>query len=548
MHEAYRSWFIDVGIERSAHVLDRVTRLFAADIHPFKVSGLRKNYPRPLLLRRANVYHLQRLRHNAGPRPLSIMDKTLLLDLAESCVSLYTEIRRHAQSAGESATKVIIGARPLVIPPLLKAFEESLQTNDFRRMKGAMYSLLFGTLAKTAGRDWRYTPSLIKAFIAASTADKPSVQKLATSAVYQVMDYGRPLERMVILNEEIVRIIAPDEDLLAVIAKKRDQIARKRKRIEGKKADLALELVELAKNSHWKTASRTATVVVNLGLRFHTIAPDSMLELTTKGTIDSHPGLRGLYSGALVALFCLIELRATCEHNYRNFLLDKLVLPNKLTVPTKSEDPNWTEEFLESFTKPDAAYYVDHDYPGWLVWGKDFPAYEVNPREGLQFDDVETNARKTIANLLDREWFKTFFQYLKQEPRDGAPDRFRMASSMLLQFAFELMRDGLTPVKYDEIVEETTAVFEDGSDKHQHRATAEILGALVSAYRDSTVGNKDMMWSHVFPIVKKIFEEGLTPENSSYWSSFLHLVLVNLPYIPDCSCRTVLTTCSKERI
>ena len=293
---------MDVGIERSACVLDRVTRLFAADIHPFKVSGMRKNYPRPLLLRRANVYHLQRLRHNAGPRPQSVMDKTLLLDLAESCVSLYTEIRRHAQSAGESATKVIIGARPLVIPPLLAAFEDSIKNNDFRRMKGAMYSLLFGSLAKTAGRDWRYTPALIKAFIAASTADKPSVQKLATNATYQVMDYGRPLERMVILNDETVRRIAPAEDLLAVIAKKRDQIARKRKRIEAKKHDLALELVELAKEAHWKTASRAATIVVNLGLRFQTIAPSSMLELTTKGTVDAHPGLRGLYSGALVAV------------------------------------------------------------------------------------------------------------------------------------------------------------------------------------------------------------------------------------------------------
>lgn len=222
----------------------------------------------------------------------------------------------------------------------------------------------------------------------------------------------------------------------------------------------------------------------------------------------------------------MIELRATCDHNYRNFLIDRLSLPNKINVPTRSDDPKWTSKFLDAFTRPEAEYYVDHDYPGWFVWGKDFPAYEVNPKQGLQFDEVETNARKTIANLLDREWFKSFFGYLKQEPRDGSPDRFRMASSMLLQFAFELVRDGLTSVTYDQLKEETEAVFEDGSDKHQHRATAEILGALVNAYRDSTPKNRDMMWAHVFPIVKRIFEEGLTPENSSYWSSFLHLVLV----------------------
>lgn len=183
---------------------------------------------------------------------------------------------------------------------------------------------------------------------------------------------------------------------------------------------------------------------------------------------------------------------------------------------------------------------MDHDYPGWLVWGKEFPAYEVNPKKGLQFDEVESNARRTIANLLDREWFRAFFGYLKQEPRDGSPDRFRMASSMLLQFVFELVRDGLTSVTYEQIKEETEAVFEDGSDKHQHRATAEILGALVNAYRDSAVENRDMMWAHVFPIVKGIFEDGLTPENASYWSSFLHLVLVRVAF-PSLWCPKLLT-------
>ena len=55
LYTAYKSWFVDIGIERSAHVLDRLTRLFAADIHPFKFSGTRKAYTRPLLVKRANL-------------------------------------------------------------------------------------------------------------------------------------------------------------------------------------------------------------------------------------------------------------------------------------------------------------------------------------------------------------------------------------------------------------------------------------------------------------------------------------------------------------
>lgn len=213
-------------------------------------------------------------------------------------------------------------------------------------------------------------------------------------------------------------------------------------------------------------------------------------------------------------------------HDLKNFLLEDLFIPQKISVTPEPNDPKWTKEFLAAFARPNAEYYVDHDYPGWLVWDKEFPAHRAHPHETLQYDAVENGARNAIGKKLDRKWFNVFFGYLKQEPRDGGADRFRMASSMLLQFAFNLVREGLAAVTFDEIKKETTQVLGDGSDKHQHRATAEILGALVASYRDSSLQHRDAMWEYVFPIVKKIFEDGLTPENSSYWTSFLHLILV----------------------
>jgi len=525
LYTAYRSWFIDVGIERSAHVLDRVTRLYAADIHPYKVSGLRKEYPRPLLLRRANVYHLQRLRHNAAPRPKSDLDKKLLLDLAESSVSLYTEIRRNAQSASESAVKVIIGARPLVIPPLLGALEKAVKTNDYPRIKGAMYSLLFGSLSKTISRDWRFAPFLIKSFIAASTADKPSIQKLCSGATFQVMDYGRPLERMVILDKDVIQAIAPTDPVDSKVAKKRDFIKRKRTKIEAKKAELSNELVDMARISHWKKASRTAAIVINLGLRFDSIASENMVDLVTRGTVDSHPGLRGLYSGALVALFSLVDMRAICKHSYENYLLDKQEIPAKIQVGTRRDDPAWTQEYLSSFAQPDAEYYVDHDYPGWLLWDKTMPAYKSNVKKALEFDEVEIKVRSQMGKLLTRNWFGTFFGYLKQEPRDASADRFRMASAMMLMYAFELVVNDVTSATFEDIKEEVKNVYEDGTDKHQHRATAEILGALLTSVIDDDVRKRSMVWEFTFPIIRKVFSDGLTPENSGYWTTFLHLVL-----------------------
>ena len=525
LYTAYRSWFIDVGFERSAHVLDRVTRLLAADIQPFKTNGLRKQYPRPLLVRRANVYHLSRLRHNSTPRPKSDLDKQLLVDLAHSSLSSYTEVRRNAQSAGEAAFKAIIGSRPLVIPILLRGFESGVKENDFPRIKGAFYTLIFGSLARTVGRDWRFTPRVIKAYVDASAADKPSIQRLCATGTIQIMDFGRPMERMVILDRDIVQTIAPADDVYSTIEKKKGKVMKKRADVMAKKATLCDELVTISRTSHWKSAARTATIVLSLGLRFDDIASGNMIDLVAKGAIDSHPGLRGVYQGAFMAMFSVIDARACANHKYENYILDKQHLPAKIKVNTRQNDPNWTSDFLSSFATPEAEYYVDHDHPGWLVWEDNMPAYKPNPNSDLEYDDLEKGVLAQIGKVLDRAWSSTFFGYLKQEPRDSGADRFRVSSAMLLVYIFEMMHDGFTSMTLSDIQEEVKGVFEDGSDKHQHRATAEILGALLASTTDKPVEVREAVWEYAFPIVQRILTDGLTPENQGYWVTFLHLVL-----------------------
>jgi len=526
LYTAYKSWFVDVGFERSAHVLDRVTRLLQADEQPYKVSGIRKDYPRAILVRRANVYHTQRLRHNAAPRPRSDLDEQLLMDLVQSSSSLYTEVRRNAQSAGESALKVIFGARLFIIPPLLQSFQVAVQQNDYPRIKGGLFALLFGSLAKTVGRHWKYTPAVIRTFIDASTADKPSVQKLCSGGLFQVMEYGRPVDRMAIIERAVVEPFAPQEDVEDMIAKKRKFILSKRTNIERRKSELAEEFIELARVSHWKKATRVATIVMSLGMRFDHIASDNMIDLITKGTIDPHPGLRGMYSQALVALFTMTDVRAVCDHQYANYIQGIQQFPAKVKVDIDCEDKEWTQKYLAAFAQPEAEVYIDHDYPGWLVWSNTMPGYKANVKNDIEYDELEWKKRTVIGKLLDREWFVTFFKYLKQEPRDQSADKFRMASAMMLTYAFELIiRDGLTPVTFEDIKEETLAVFEDGTDKHQHRATAEILAGLITSVMDTTIERRTMIWEFAFPIIQRVFSDGLTPENSGYWTTFLHMIL-----------------------
>ena len=428
LYTAYKSWFVDIGIERSAHVLDRLTRLLSADIHPFKSSGTRKHYPRPLLVRRANLYHFQRLRFNEHPRAASELDKTLLLDLAASSTSVYTDIRRTAQSAGEQAIKSIVGAKLLIVPPLLDALEDALAKGDHARIKGAMFSLLFGNLARPIGRNWKFAPRMIKLFVAVSDADRPSIQKLVTQSSFVIQGMTNAMDRMAILDPATLTAIWPEnssgprtiartiEDANAMVPPKKAKIKNRRTVVEAKKAALAQELIEMVKVSHWKKASRTAVMVIGLDYRYETLASHGMLELVVKGVIDPHPQLRTLYATSLSAIFSLVQTRALTGHEYKNYLLDEQTDPDEVNIPTERDDPTWTQRYLDAFAQPDAEAYIDGDFPGWLVWQKNMRGYQTG-KSNLEYDEVEKKIRKQMGSYIDRHWLSTFFGYMKQEPR-----------------------------------------------------------------------------------------------------------------------------------
>ncbi|KAK4190875.1 proteasome activator BLM10 [Podospora australis] len=526
LYATYRTWITDVGIERSAHPLERLVRLYKADISPFKISGLRKMYPRPLLIKRADAYQLQRVKYNSAYRKKSELDKRLLLDLAESCTSSYADVRRVAQGAQDSSLKVLIGGRPLVIPVIMDRLRKALDETDHDRIKGAMYTLLFTTLLKTLMRDWRFAPDLMRMYIETAGVDKTSIQSLGSTALYPLLDFGKPFERMIIFDRKIVETIRPDEDCSAIINRRHEFIKDRRTKVETKKAALGLELTEKAKTTHWKIANRCAIFALNCCLRFETLANPEFIELVARGTNDSHPGLRANYLSAFSAIFTAIDMRAVYGHDYRNYLTEKENDQNKFQVPVASDDPHLTEKFLAQFEKFDGAkYFVDCDHPGWLVWGKNFTVSSADPKPFLDYDEVEDSVRVQIGKIITKDWFKTCFEYLKQEPRDAGVDRFRMQNLVLLMNVFDLMHYGKTTATFDDVVDLLKDVYGDGSDKHQHRATAEILGALLSGSSDDPRKFRDRVWNFAAPLMLKIIADDLTPDNLQYWMTCLHIII-----------------------
>jgi proteasome activator subunit 4 len=527
LYQAYRTWITDVGNERSAHMLERVSKLYEADVRAFKVSGLRKVYPRPLLVKRAGIYHFARAKHNSSARHKSDLDKKLLLELAASAVSLYAEVRINAQAALESALKSLTGGRPLVIPPLMNTFKQALETNDYDRIKGSLYTLLYGSLTKTISKDWRFAPEVIELYIKTASVDKPSIQKVSNSALYGgLMEFGKSLEHYIVMKQELVDVFEPREDCSSKISSRHDFIVERRRKVEAKKSALALKLIEIAKNSHWKIASRCAIFILNAGLRIQTLVPESLVELAVNGAINDHPGLRANYAESFIRIFNHVETRAIYGHSVERFIREEENPLNRVEVTVNKDNPKWTQEYLDAFADPKIPeYYVDRDFPGWLVWGKSFRATKARPVEFTDYDQLESKVRKQIGALLTRDWYKAFFGYMKQEPRDAAADRFRIHNVALLIQTFDLTLLGLTVATFEDIKEEVKATYEDGTDKHQHRATSEIVAALLLSVVERPIEVRNKVWAYAVPIMLEVFADGLTPENITYWMTCLHMII-----------------------
>ncbi|PHH71070.1 hypothetical protein CDD80_5542 [Ophiocordyceps camponoti-rufipedis] len=525
---AYRTWITDVGIERSAHPLERHLRLYRADVAAFKIKGLRKVYPRPLLIKRAEAYHILRVKHNASARHKSELDKRLLRDLAHSCLSLYADVRRVAQSAQDSSLKSLIGGRPIVLPVILDGFRAAIEANQHDRIKGGMYTLLYTSLLRTVLKDWRFAPEAMRLYIETAGIDKPSIQTLGSTALYSMFEFGKPLDRAILLDDGVIDSIKPPRgDESAAIDKRHQMVVQRRKKVEDAKSALGLELTRRAKGAHWKIATRCAIFAANLCLRFEDIAPTEFVDLVARGVNDPHPSLRSFFLNSLSALFGVIDMRAVYDHDYNNYLLEKEINDtNKLEIAVPKGDAQFTRRFLDAFRDPEGAeYMVDSDHPGWLAWGKSFMAFRSRPVAFMAYDEVETAVRDQLGRVLTREWLSQCFDYLKQEPRDQCTDRFRMQHVYLLMHVFDLMHYGNTAVTFDDVKELTSGIYGDGSDKHQHRATSEILGALLTGSSDDPPEIRNRVWGFAAPMVLGVFRDDLTPENLQYWLACLHLVL-----------------------
>lgn len=518
---AIRSYFLDVGTEKTARALDRNLRVYSGEIRFFRINGLRKHYPRPLLIKRAYLYHLQRLRFNAGLRHLTVLDHTLMLDLANSSISSYESIRKNSQSVLDAGLKQFFGSRIILAGYVLELLEETAVGKDVNRIKGAVWTISTTSLSRTVTRDWRFAPAYVKALVKVSDVDQPSAQMAVRTAYVSLLSECRIPFSLAVYNKEVLEALSPAKDVKPDVDAMVAKVKKKRSLALERKASLSQDMIHVAETAHWRVAAMAGGVASTALLDVQDPPEEELVKLVTKGTIDSHPGLRAIYGGAFLGIIGLFLIQSMTNNDIRRLVEDEFVTPRSFQKTVEDErNEGWLAHF---FQKMEPAHYVDVEYPGWLVWADEYPAYYSSDikKDDLKFGAIPTKRMTTMGGLIDPTWIETLLRFMKQEPREGSQDHYRQSVAYLMSTVFFLLRQGKVKVQMTFIQKYILEMYGNGSDKNHHRATAECLGGLITASRNSDKAFENECWQFIMPIIKRAIDIDLNPENLPYWRGLI---------------------------
>ncbi|CAJ0904050.1 1258_t:CDS:10 [Entrophospora sp. SA101] len=497
-------YLTDRGVEK--YKFDSVRRGYQYSKGMLKTPHHDKKYPRYLLVKRTYQQHLCRLKQNSFGRSRAKLHDDLLKDLAELSLSSYSEIRRIAQSYLTNASRCFIGAKPLIIPILLKALEPGEHSNS-ERMKGALYLLGSRTYMYTCLRDWRFVPLFITRICLAQHNDKPSIQEMIRKVFYEyLMNYNNTAFKTILtdsLDDAICRAL--DTLSLKLDEDKYERISRKTK-----------QRMDLQKTSYFELAPTSV----------------ELAEFAVNNLLSELPAMRRIAISTTTRILFHIKQRTFLEGDPELITLGKSTNPLKKTLYVKSPLPTgFTDNYLESGVTPiesenDAKNLILQDKTniGWYVWPEKLQYY-VPRTNSITMPAVDNLSNPAYLKLLEKfsenSFWSSFILYLSQESTRDREDVFSVINANLFKSIFQMYEDSFLEI----IIPEITKLCKS-TEKHQQRAVSEIMAGIVRGSKHWKLESLKSLWSWLIPLLENTFNL-ITPDSLIYWEKFLGYCLRN---------------------
>ncbi|ORZ04733.1 hypothetical protein BCR42DRAFT_474389 [Absidia repens] len=515
-----------------------------------------KHYPRHLLVHRAYIHHLQRLKQNASNRSRGPTHDLLLTDLLELSMSSYAEIRKVSQSALSIAARSFKGSKSILMPIILDTLKPQPQSNN--RMKGALYLLTHKSILMACLRDWRYIPDFILSICSAQHEDKLSIQELIRKIFLDYLSYFNQCSFGVVMLDpqgwqaSINRLLpqksapqAPDEALVQAVLDRHT----KHKAVHEQ---LTRSLLTLLANPrmHWRFATMASNFLELLLRAELPPTADLCSYFASTCLVSELPAMRRIGISATTQLLLYIKQRTFAQGNLDRLITKTTCHPLKQTRSTdalRQAAGNLPDESLaETF------FLIDDTTTGWYVWPKEVVGY-LPYSDAITLPSIDVDSQggyDTLQQIFSSaDYWTQLMNYMAQEPSQKQDDRFNSSHARFFASLFQMYPAHRSEDLLACARTQLTQLCASSENKNNQRAAAELTAGLIRGTKHWPLHQVDQLWTGWLNDVLKTTLAVVTPDAHSYWAScirfcmakrdprrlkhLMHLLLHEDPFDPE---------------
>ncbi|KAJ6627278.1 hypothetical protein B0H10DRAFT_1780024 [Mycena sp. CBHHK59/15] len=488
-----------------------------------------KDNSRLVFVKRAQMFHCNRVYMHGLYRHRSALDDRLIEELIELSLSPYTRIRRQAQGIFHNVSGYYLRSTRYALPTLLGALAKG---NDPDRMKGALYilgnkgtSVDVRTLFCIA--DQVYQGQLFLALLECQHEEKPSIQKLASSVSQDCAAHIREeaahtdTYSLEVARVEDALVSLESEFSSSVINQKLVDQATAKSLVRAQQRGVAYDEtvasileVALRPKTHWRYVQIATRFLAALLRRTVPVSP-GVARFFLEHSISQQPTIRNSAQMAIVKLLVFIKIRTYSKSTEEQWY-DEWNHPRQKVVHVI--DPT---AFLKSFETPvedtEYAAYVDKINTGFLLWSTSVKGYESvkNDTCTVSWESPSQPSLQAISELiLKDDYFGKLATLWGQESNKSSGN-------------IEIRQDNVTYIKslakmfeqqvLDEILKTIDPLLSD-SDKFKQRAGGERELTIFTGSKHWPQPLLDKLWTWSITRLDSVFPQ-IKPDTFPFWQT-----------------------------
>ncbi|KAF8898414.1 hypothetical protein BD779DRAFT_1607229 [Infundibulicybe gibba] len=502
-------YLLDYAMSRSGFDAIQKNYTQARDLN--RLWPKQKENSRLVFVKRAQVYHSNRVYMHALYRRRSLLEDNILKELVELSLSPYTRVRRHAQSVLHSACGYYVRSTRYILHTLLDALSKG---NDPDRMKGALYVLW------NKGTDQAFHKRYLLALLECQHEEKPSIQKLVNNLAQDCLSHLKEES----VNTDIYTLATPRVESALSELKQELSLSAIDQNLLAEVLDKGV--VRIAKrgvvyHETWRYVQMASSFLSGLLRRDVAPSPD-VAKFFLDQSSSPQPTIRGIAQKGIVYILTIIKIR-TYANTGEELWFDEWHNPLQKQVPIKN--PKAFVDSLNTTARTADGLYIDKIRTGFLTWAPTIKAYQpvVDGITPPVWDHESAPCLRILsqATTMDTHFSKLTLLWSQESIKTGSSLELRPENVSYIKSLAKMFLSG----GFDRVLVVIEPLLCD-PDKFKQRAGAEILTGLLRGSKHWQTSESEKLWQWTVSRLDQIFAQ-IKPDTLSFWESVFTYLLQN---------------------